>query len=231
MPNYEAMELRLCVEMHADKTDDKRLVSGYAAVFEQETEISGLFREVIQRGAFKKTLRENADIKILWGHNQEEPLGRTANRSLVLREDETGLHFVWYPGETQRARDAYEDIRSGNVDQMSFGFRVIKEGWNYEENDSLPLREVREVKLFEISPVVFPAYPGTSAVSGGRSAAEVLQEAETRGLVVRPKTDQDTTIEPGETHSDIAEPVNHSTAGDDVLRRIVMEIEKTIEVY
>lgn len=145
------------IEVRANQEGTGEIV-GHAAVFNQLSEDLGQFREMIAPGAFKKTINE-ADVRALWNHDPNFVLGRTKNGTLELKEDEKGLAIKIKPPDTQWARDLMVSIQRGDVDQMSFGFRAIKEDWK-TENDEL-IRVLQEVELFDVSPVTFPAYPTT----------------------------------------------------------------------
>lgn len=140
------------------RTDEENKIVGYAAVFNQLSVDLGAFREKIAPGAFKKTIQE-ADIRALWNHDPNFVLGRTKSRTLRLQEDEKGLAIEIIPPNTTWARDLMESIKRGDIDQMSFGFRAIKEDWETEGEQLI--RVLKEVELFDVSPVTFPAYPTT----------------------------------------------------------------------
>lgn len=148
-------------ELREDGEKPARLV-GYASVFNQEAEIFGLWREKVAPGAYKKTISEN-DIRALWNHNTDLVLGRNRAKTLELREDDKGLSVEITPPDTQAGRDAITSIRRGDVSQMSIAFQIIKQEWLLpEDRKELPLRTIREAKLFEVSPVTFPAFEQTS---------------------------------------------------------------------
>lgn len=205
----------------ADDTGDGLTLEGYAAVFDQWTEINdwgGVYLESIARGAFRKTLRESKDRVLLQYDHGHHPLigSLPVGQIETLREDAHGLyvkarlHDNWL---TQPLRDA---VQSGAVKDMSFRFRPMQE--KVEEpakSKDLPKRTLTEVQLFELGPVAFGAYPGTSV--GLRAWADAAP-VELRSLLV---TDGDTmtderTPEPaGSTTSDGAaaedEPANGAT--------------------
>ncbi len=159
-------------------TDDDGVtrIVGYAAVFDQLSEDLGGFVEEIDPAAFNKTVQE-ADVRALWQHDAAKVLGRTKNDTLHLIIDEIGLRYEAFPPDTTWARDALETTRRGDVDQSSFGFDAMREQWREPATPSdLPIRRLLEVKLFDVSPVTFPAYPQTSAEA--RSHAAALQESE-----------------------------------------------------
>jgi HK97 family phage prohead protease len=107
---------------------DGKSIAGYAAVFNSETDIGGMFREKIAPGAFAPSL--NADVRALWNHDTNHVLGRTKAGTLRLSEDAHGLAVEIDLPDTQAARDLRENMRLGNVDGMSFGFRVTKQEWD-----------------------------------------------------------------------------------------------------
>lgn len=146
------------IEVRVD--DDQPRIVGHAAVFNTLSEDLGFYREKIAPGAFSKTIRE-ADVRALWNHDPNFVLGRTKSRTLKLSEDDKGLAVEIIPPNTQWARDLMESMRRGDVDQMSFGFQVVKEEWGGEADT--PIRVLKEVRLFDVSVVTFPAYPATDA--------------------------------------------------------------------
>jgi len=133
---------------------------GHGAVFNQLSEDLGGFRELIMPGAFSDTLEE--DIRALFNHDPNLILGRTTSRTLRLREDTQGLRYEVDPPDTQYARDLKVSVDRGDVNESSFGFRAIKESWRHpDESNPLPTRILHKVRLFDVGPVTFPAYPTT----------------------------------------------------------------------
>lgn len=140
---------------------------GYAIVYNSVSEplYGDLFRERINRGAFTKSLLENDQV-CLWGHDTRYVLGRKSSGTLILREDDKGLYFEVSLPNTTWARDLKESVDRGDIKQMSFGFKVVRENWidNKEtlKEYGMPIREVEEITLHEISLVTFPAYTETN---------------------------------------------------------------------
>lgn len=182
-----SMEVR---ELRA--ADDGKRIEGYAAVFNEETDIGGMFREVVRPGAFKRAIKEHQDVRALWNHNPDHILGRTKAGTLDITEDKRGLHISIDPPDTQFARDLMESIRRGDVDQMSFAFRAVEEKWT-ERKDEPHLRELVDLDLYDISPVVYPAYQGTQV--GLRTAESVFQE-HVRSLEEQVSPDEDDASRP-----------------------------------
>jgi len=87
-------------------------------------------------------------------------LGRVKSKTLTLEEDEKGLKYRVTPPDTTWAKDLMVSIKRGDITQNSFGFELIKERWR-RGVDGGNVRILEEVKLFDVSPVVFPAYSET----------------------------------------------------------------------
>jgi hypothetical protein len=137
--------------------DNSRTVAGYAAVFNSPTDIGGAFREQIAPGAFTKAL--TGDVRALFDHDTSMVLGRTKSGTLRLSEDSRGLAVEIDLPDTQLGRDLSASLARGDIDGMSFGFRVTDQEW--DETGNTPLRTIRGVELFEVSVVTFPAYADT----------------------------------------------------------------------
>ena len=155
--------------------DDGTLrLSGYGAVF-NESSVPLPFKETIAPGAFRKTLSETPDVRLLVNH-EGLPLARTKNGTLTLSEDAKGLHFEAILADTQEARDIHALITRGDLDQCSFAFRVIRQSWNEDRSQ----RTLTEVSLADgdVSIVTYPAYP-TTTVEARQAIIDALEEART----------------------------------------------------
>lgn len=138
---------------------DERVIEGYFALYESETELYEGVYEIISRGAFAETL--NKDIRALWNHDTTKVLGRIGNGTLELKEDEKGLFARFKLPNTSYADDLLELVKSGYVNQASFGFYINDE--KIEELASGYFRwRINKIDLFEVSVVTFPAYENTS---------------------------------------------------------------------
>ena len=143
------------------------MIDGYAAVFGQLSVDLGGFRERIAPGAFERSLADN-DIRALWDHNSQYVLGRNRANTLELTEDEHGLAVRMRPPATTWAGDLLASMGRGDVNQMSFGFFVRQDEW-IEDPDVGLVRVLRDVDLFDVSVVTYPAYPMTSAEARARA--------------------------------------------------------------
>jgi len=155
-------EIRLLASMSVEERADKaQKLVGYAAVFNQETDIGGYFREVVQRGAFAEAIARD-DIHALYNHDYAFVIGRKKAGTLEIAEDEHGLRVEITPPNTQTARDLVENVRAGNIDQMSFAFSMEGGKQSWDETGETPLRTIEKVgSLFEVSVVPRGAYPTT----------------------------------------------------------------------
>lgn len=150
------------VTFHVERRDDDAAgkLIGHAAVFDEETDIAGLFIERVARGSFTESIKTD-DIRALFNHDPNFVLGRNKAGTLRLKEDDTGLAMELDPPDTQIARDLMVSIKRGDVDQMSFAFQVLHDEWESGEDGKPDVRTLRKVRLFDVSPVTFPAYEGT----------------------------------------------------------------------
>lgn len=148
--------VRLPVEVRSD--DEGILVEGYAAVFDQETDIGGMFRERIERGAFSEAIGRD-DVVFLINH-EGLPLARTRSGTLELTEDDHGLHIRTRldPSDPDVARITGK-MKRGDLDKMSFAFWPETQEW--DESGEIPVRTIKKASLHDVSIVTTPAYDGT----------------------------------------------------------------------
>lgn len=170
----------LTVTQRAAGDNDKPIIEGDAAVFNQETVIGFWFREMIAPGAFKRVLSEKPDVVAALNHNWDQVLGRTTAGTLSLEETDASLRYSIEinPDDTE-AMNTYRKVKRGDVNQASFAFTVRKEEWTTPADPSdLPLRVITEVdQLYDVGPCTFGAYPEASA-SARSKASEFQQPAE-----------------------------------------------------
>lgn len=171
-------------ELRIDGTAQSTTIEGYAAVFNSESEpldiFGGVFVERIAPGAFKRSLSDGADVRALVDHDPSRIIGRRKAGTLEVREDPRGLKVSIKPPDTSAGRDLVASIRRGDVDQMSFGFRTIKDQWE-EKEDGTTERTLLDVDLLDVSAVTFPAYADTTI------AVRSMQRWQDRGEKVREK--------------------------------------------
>lgn len=143
-----------------------RRLEGHAAIFNEPTDI-GPFYEMVLPGAFYESIQRD-DIRALWNHDENFILGRNTSGTLQLYEDAIGLKVVIDPPDSQFASDLIKSVERGDVNQMSFSFKVIEEEWS--KKGQKDLRKLKKVQLFDVSPCTFPAYQNTDIGVSSRSA-------------------------------------------------------------
>jgi len=126
--------------------EDEGTFTGYASTF---TDIPDSYGDVVDKGAFKKTIKENKNrIKHLWNHSFMEPIGKPDE----LSEDDTRLLVK---GRlvlgVQRAKETLALMKAGVINEMSIGFDTITEAI------IKGVRHLKEVRLYDVSPVTFAA--------------------------------------------------------------------------
>lgn len=182
MPDLERRFYTGRLELRAEKDRPKQIL-GYAAVFNALSEDLGGFREIIEPGAFDDVLGD--DVRALLNHDPNLLLGRTTAGTLALSVDEVGLRYEITPPDTSYANDLVVSLERGDLDQSSFGFRVAKGGDTWKEpaeDQPWYLRIIHKfARLYDVSPVTFPAYQATSvalrdylqAINAGRAPGEI----------------------------------------------------------
>lgn len=202
-------------EVRVAKTGDSAVITGYGAVFNRDSQPLGWdgFIERIAPGAFRKTLKDGADVRALFNHNPDFVLGRNKSGTLRLSEDSTGLHYeVDIDLENTDVRNVFRMIERGDVSQSSFGFTTVQDEWTQpEENSNEPVvRTLKEVRLFDVSPVTYPAYLDTevdvkralrSLSDATGTPLEVLEEAATQNDLRNAIAPHEDTPEPAKSHS------------------------------
>lgn len=173
-------------EIRAAEGDKPAQLVGYAAKFDIETEL-GWFREKIAPAAFDRAIREKHDVRYLFNHDPNHILGRTSRGTARISVDKIGLQAeVDILNGT--AREVYENVELGNVSGMSFAFRVLGEEWT-DLKEPLPLRTITDVELFDVSAVVYPAYPETDVAARSLDRAKT-EEAPRAPEEVPPPTER-----------------------------------------
>ena len=145
-----------------NREDGTGHITGVPIVFEQPTDIGGWFEETIARGAISEDVLK--DVAFFYNHNlNTKPLARTRTGKLKLTIENDGVHM---DAEINRGRsdsnDLYLAIQDGDIDGMSFMFRVEADEWSDLDSD-YPKRRITKIGYVqEVSAVNYPAYEGTS---------------------------------------------------------------------
>lgn len=152
--------MRLYAELRAAVVKGDTL-AGYAAVFDQATQIRGGW-ESIAPGAFDDVLARGDDVVALRDHDPTLLLGRTSSGTLRLRTDDQGLGFEVDLPDTAYAHDVRQLVARGDLAGASFGFLPGGDSLS-TAGDGRQLRTHTAVKrLLDVSVVALPAYEGTS---------------------------------------------------------------------
>jgi len=206
---FDATDIHMETRADEDGKESSPVISGYAAVFNEQVEFAGWqFREQIAEGAFTKSIKED-DVRALWNHDSNHPLGRNKAGTLRLSEDEHGLKVEIDPPDTQFARDLTVSIERGDVSQMSFGFFVNREEW--ESDGEWDNRTILEASLFDVSPVTYPAYPTTEV---GVDREEVAFALESRSAWKDSFAPNTVTITTADMVAAVDEEVREDVAAD-----------------
>lgn len=162
--------------------DGTATIAGYASLFNVPYEVMG-YTEIVAPTAFTKTLRDKErggyDLAVVLGHDDNRVLGTKDSGTARFATDELGLH---YEADLDLidpdGLSAQRKIATGKVRQSSFSFETIRDEWTYPEKDSteLPTRTLREVRLWETSPVLWGANPDT-VVDVARAARSLAAAA------------------------------------------------------
>lgn len=176
-PIWRGCEFEQPIEVRkANKETTDRMIKSYHCMFGQIDDRGTRF----MKGAFKKSIDERGPkssakykITVLWMHDQRDPIGLPS----TLEENETGLYAEWEPDDVPNGERALKQIRSGTINNFSFGFKPIweKMEYNYKED----VIEIMEVELLEISPVTMGANMNTFAVRGlGLKDEDLIDDTE-----------------------------------------------------
>jgi len=182
--------------VRAEDTGDGLTLEGYGAVFDAPTRIDsweGEFDEVIARGAFRKSIRERTP-RIQFDHGHHPLIGSIPIGAITqISEDDRGLHVIARISDNWLMQPVRDAIAEGSIDGMSFRFTVVREEWRdaagtlvkpgdleqllWNPGERGPLqRTLKEVKVAEVGPVVWPAYDSTTVGVRARNIATAISD-------------------------------------------------------
>jgi HK97 family phage prohead protease len=150
------------MELRADD-DGNRTLTGYGAVFGKRSQDLGGFEEVIAPDAFNRTIKNQKDILVTLNHDVGSLLGRSAAGTARISVDEVGVRYEVDLPDTTTGRDVEVLAQRGDLFGSSFTFSVTPKGdsWS-KDDDGTRVRTLNEVRLYELGPVVSPAYLDTT---------------------------------------------------------------------
>src|SRR6056300_693497 len=167
---YKAAPLQELMDADADRG----IVKGYGYYFDNKDSDN----DIIRKGAYTKTIKENGErVKYLYQHNMMQPTGKMSE----LYEDDKGLVFVAEIPKTTLGKDVIELMKAGVITENSVGILpIVKE-------DKGEYREIKEVKLFEISAVTLAANDQAKIldVKGTKNLDELYKRYDTIAKLLR----------------------------------------------
>ena len=164
-------------QIQARSEESGPMIACHFAVFNSPTELWPGCIEQIAPGAFSSSL--GRDVRALDNHDIRIVLGRTVAGTLSLQEDGTGLYGEIKINERDSdAMNLYARVQRGDVSQCSFGFDIIAEDYVVSADGQTCTWTIRDVILYEVSVVTFPAYEATSAIA--RAAGDLTSLRSTR---------------------------------------------------
>ena len=132
--------------------------------------------ERIMPGAFSRTLKEGNEVVALFNHDENNVLGRRSAKTLRLFDDAVGLRYSIDTPNTTLGRDLIESISRGDISGNSFSFMPNgPAGQSIRAEGGDTIRELRDLNIFDVGPVTFPAYEATSVYL--RSLMELVKES------------------------------------------------------
>jgi HK97 family phage prohead protease len=159
-----------------ERADGRAVIKGYAVVYNRLSVDLGGFRERILPGAFDAVLgrqRGRADLVSYYNHNPDILLGRESSGTLKVWSDDKGVGFEVTPPATRA--DVLELVARSDVKGASFTFSVNKGGESFTTDEGgRAIRDIRAATIYELGPVVQPAYPSTTAQVAMRSYQQWL---------------------------------------------------------
>lgn len=155
-----------------DQNDDRPVIRGNPIVFNSPSQVLHLeyndqvkFRETINPSAVDRTLNSGSKVLAYWNHNGDKVMGSTRNGTLRLQKNDQAMAMALYPTPEFMTTWEAGALRRGDVDRMSFGFRVVVGGDKWSDGpDEFGVwdREIVDMMFSEVSIVGSPAYEETS---------------------------------------------------------------------
>lgn len=164
-------------DINAGANDRGNIITGRPIVYESQTDIGGMFAEIIDRGALDST--DLKDVRFLVNHNMDMiPLARSrrnngnSTMTLTVDGDGMGIDVILDTENNTDARALYSAVEREDLDGMSFAFVVDGEKWENLDTD-YPTRHITSIaSVIEVSAVTFPAYASTEINARSTEALE-----------------------------------------------------------
>jgi HK97 family phage prohead protease len=203
------------VRFDASTDTDGHTLEGYAAVFDSPTVINsweGHFVEVIERGAFARTIRGRPVLQFDHGSH---PLFGSMPVGVIeeLREDDKGLYVRAALHSGAFFEPLREAIASGSIDGMSFRFTIPEDGQTVDTSGELPVHTLTDLDVQELGPVVWPAYKETTVGVRAKELAQIItSDEEIRTELFRALLFAKPSDEESDTETVDLEPTDETTA-------------------
>lgn len=181
VPQTRSVNFEMCKLKTRAEGDTDKFIEGYFIVYNRETELWPGYFEQVAPEALNNTLGN--DIRALINHDTTLVLGRNKANTLDLKSDGHGLFgSVKINPNDIDAMNLYERVSRGDVDQCSFGFNIGNEEDDFREDGTIHTI-LKEIDLWEVSIVTFPAYEET----GVQARKKDFEQQRERQLDVRKK--------------------------------------------
>lgn len=171
-------EMRIGSQVEVRDDEEKGMfIEGYALKFDTWSEDLGGFKETISNKALDNA--DLSDVRCLVDHMPSQIIGRTTAGTLELSVDEIGLKYRCKLPNTTFARDLFENMKVGNINQCSFGFMLSNAGdeIRFDEDENLYKRTLRSInKVIDVSVVTYPAYKDTDVKPALRSIQQMKDD-------------------------------------------------------
>lgn len=161
---YQIRSIKADLKTRAADDEGNPKIEGYFAVFESNFQMGDGMSESIDSHAFDNAL--SGDIRALINHDDTLVIGRTTAGTLKLHVDDHGLFgsIDVNPKDTD-AMNEYARVERGDVSQCSFGFNILEEDTEVEDEGRSVHWTIKKVKLYEVSVCTFPAYEATAVAA------------------------------------------------------------------
>lgn len=168
---------------------EDRKISGQAIVFYDQNKPGTDYRWgdwdgwVVEERIATSALDASAmdDVVGLFNHDHNQILGRTKSGTMKLGRNAGGLSYEISLGDSSLANQVWDSVKRGDVRGSSFAFTVEEDSWTENKNEKKVIREIRKIKeVFDVGPVVWPAYTATSA-----EARSIIERIQGRSLETR----------------------------------------------
>jgi HK97 family phage prohead protease len=134
--------------------------------------------ERVMAGAFDEVLKAGTDCAALYNHDPNYLLGRTSAGTLTLEKTAAGLRYSITPPDSPLSKGIVESVKRGDLTGSSFSFTVKGEGQHWIRQGKLCVREIYSInRLYDVGPVVFPAYASTTTGTRGEGHTGEAEDA------------------------------------------------------